>query len=702
MTTGGAAPLRFAADPATRAEAASLGAFRDPASVAVIGASNNQLKWGYWLARGALAGADRRAVYLVNRSAETVGGAPAFARLSDLPEVPELLVLCVPPRSIEGVVVEALQLGVKAFLGITAGTPDEARIAALIRAAGARLLGPNSLGLYDGSTKLQLAWGHFIPGPLAIISQSGQLGSEIANLGARCGLGVSRFISVGNQLDVTAGELLEDLIDHDATRIVALYLESFANGRQLVNILRALAETGKQTLLLTTGASEGSQRLARSHTGSITSALDTVDAACRAAGAIRVATPTELVHLAHYLSTAPRPMGRRIAVISDSGGQGGIAADEASARGLTTPVLSAQLQSTLAAVLPTGASVSNPVDLAGAGEANLSVYAELSQRILESGEVDAVVLSGYLGRYGEDTPTAEPAELRVIDRLGAIARGSRVPVVVHSMSEGSRAVGRMREHGIPAFTGIEFAMTAFAQASRLAEWPGRTIEDIDAESTVPEPGYWAARRFLTGIGVPLPAGVLIRSRAELDQASAALAFPVVLKAGWLEHKSEHDAVRLHLGSSRELAAVYDDMLARLGAGEYVVEEQDKRPNTVEMLVGGRLDPDFGPVIAVGAGGTEAELHRDVCVELAPVDRPTAVDMIRRLACFPLLNGWRGRPATDIDALAAIVVAVSEAIAAHTGLSEIEVNPVRVASDGALAVDALILPAAADPDSRRKP
>ncbi len=668
----------------------SLGSFRDPGSVAIVGASDDQAKWGYWLARGALGGGHRRTVHLVNASSSSIQGQAAFANLSALPEVPELVVLCIPPRFVEGVVAEALDLGVKAFLGITAGVLDEQRLGDTIRAAGARIVGPNSLGLYDASSELQLAWGNFHPGSLAIVSQSGQLGSEIAILGARAGLGVSRFVSVGNQLDVNATELLEDLIDHEATQIVALYLESFTDGAQLVRTLRRLAEAGKPTVVLTTGASEGSRRLARSHTGSLTSALDTVDAACRAAGAIRVSTPTELIAIARYLSVAPRPSGRRIAVVSDSGGQGGIAADVAAACGLTTPVFSAALQAVVAARLATGGSVSNPVDLAGAGEADLHAYADLSRILLESGEVDAVVLSGYFGCYGEDTASLHDAELAVVDRLGDLVQTSHLPLVVHTMSAGSPAVARMRERGIAAFFDVESVMRALAHAAHLNAWPGRDVKVLDATAAVPAPGYWSARALLAELGVQVPRGSRVHSRDELPAAVGDLTPPLVLKAGWLEHKSEHAGIQLGLDSLAAVTAAHDDMTARLGEGEYVLEEQDRRADVVEVLVGGRQDPDFGPLVVVGAGGTEAELRRDVCVELAPVDCSTAMSMISRLACLPLLQGWRGRPAVDLTALASIVVAVSESIATHAHIEDLEINPIRVAPDGALAVDALIV------------
>jgi len=665
----------------------SLGSFRDPASVAVVGASDDPAKWGHWLARGARAGDHRRRVHLVNRSGADVLGEATYRSIAELPETPELVVVCVPPAAVRPLVEESLARGTRAFLTITAGVPDLDGLTALLDEYDALMVGPNSLGLYDAAAELQLAWGHFAPGPLAIVSQSGQLGSEIANLAARSGLGISRFVSIGNQTSVGARALLEDLVDDPATAVVALYLEGFADGVELVATLRALEDAGKPTIVLTTGASEGSQRLARSHTGSMTSALDVVDAACRASGAVRVATPSRLVELAQLLVAVPKPAGRRLAVISDSGGQGGIAADVAAAHGLHIPVLSDGLQARLAALLPVAAAVANPVDLAGAGEADMAVYADLCALLLDSGEVDAVVLSGYLGCYGEDNPATVEEEFAVVDRLGEIARGRHAPLVVHSMSADSAAVRRMREHGVPSYVAIEHALGALGAAATLRESPGRDLEASGEERALSGRGYWAARELLGGLGVAFPAGRVVRDR---DDLGGPLRFPVVLKAAWLEHKSEHRGVALNLASADELAAAYDEMHARLGDGEYVVEEQDARADVVEMLVGARHDRDFGPVVVVGVGGTEAELHRDVRIELAPVDHATARRMIDDLRCRPLLAGWRGRPAVDVDALAAAVVAASELIASSTTIAELEINPVRVAPAGALAVDALVI------------
>lgn len=648
-----------------------LGVFRDPASVAVVGASNDRAKWGCWLAAGALAGARRRRVGLVNRRGDVVCGHPAATSLSALAEVPELVALCVPAAQVPDVVEEGLALGVRGFLGITAGIAGEPTLAARIRAGGARLVGANSLGIVDTTTDLRLAWGEFEPGPMAVVSQSGQVGSELAILGARHGLGISRFVSVGNATDVTATELLADLAGHDATRLIALYLENFADGAALFDTLR---DVGKPTLLLTVGASAASSRLARSHTGSLTSSLDVVDAACRAAGVARVGTPGELIDVARALLVTTPPRGRRVAIVGDSGGQCAIAADAAHGLGLSVPALSDDAQRKLAAILPQGAAVSNPVDLAGAGEHDLSSYAATVETALS--DVDAAVLTGYFGRYVVDVPALTGQEARVAWRLGAAAQDK--PVLVHTMAPDDATARALWSVGVPVFGHIEQALRALRGLAAVGSVVERAAvpDDVPPVDVVPQ-GYWATRELLAGYGVRFPRG---------GRSADGLTGPFVLKAGWLAHKSEVGGVRVGLSTIDEALA---GMRAALGPGEYVIEEQDTRPDVVEMLVGARRDPDFGPLIVVGAGGTETELHRDLAMELAPVTVGTAKDMLARLRCAPLLRGWRGRPAVDIDALAELVRTVSVLIAVSPAISELELNPVRVGPDGPVAVDALI-------------
>lgn len=678
--------------------ATTLRVFSAPASVAVVGASGDPAKWGYWLASGALQGADRRDVHLVNRRAEQVLGHPCVPSLADLPAAPELVALCVPADAVAAVVAEGLDLGVRGFLGITAGIPDEAGLAAEIRARGARLVGANSLGIYDAESRLQLVWGNLTAGPLAVVSQSGQLATEIAAIGARHGLGISRFVSIGNQSDVTAPELLADLAGHDATRVVAVYLESFTDGEALFDTLATLRAAGKPTVLLTVGASAASARLARSHTGSLTSSMDIVDAVCRATGVLRVNTPAEVIDAARAALHAPLPAGRRVAIVGDSGGQSAIAADMASGKGLTVPQLSESATAALAAALPPGAGCNNPVDLAGAGERDLDNYPALVEQVLTPDDVDAVVLTGYFGCYGTDAPGRADHEIEVARRLGAVAARIGKPVLVHTMGPDTEAAKTLWDSGVPAFGTIESAVGALAGLARLGQpRPDAPATTIDAGADDLAPGYWWARALLTSIGIDFPGARLVRDHRDLDAAASELTFPVVLKAGWLEHKSEAGGVVVGIADRDHLVAAFADMYGRLGDGDYVVEQQDARRHVVEMLVGARRDPDLGPVVVVGAGGTETEVHQDVRLERAPVSEATAAAMIAGLRSAPLLAGWRGRPPVDAAGLAALVSRVSQLVAARPDIAEIELNPVRVGTDAALPVDALIVASQRDAD-----
>lgn len=667
-------------------------AFADPASVAVVGASDDRTKWGYWLAWGALSGQHRREVFLVNRRTDTVAAQPAVASLAELSSTPELVVIAVPADQVHDVVETALAQGSRNFLAVTGGVPDQAGLKAALDRAGARMIGPNSLGISRAETDLRLLWGDLPAGRLGVVTQSGQVGTEIALLGARRGLGVSGFYSVGNQLDLQAADVLESMVSDPETRTVALYLESFAGAPRLLAALGALREAGKHVLLLAGGASESSSRLARTHTGSLTTATDVVDAACRATGALRVSTPAELVGVAAYLDAAAPPRGRRLAVVSDSGGQGGIAADVAGTFGLATPELSGALQSEIRALLPTGAAVANPVDLSGAGEADLGVYARVAGLLSESGEVDAVLVSGYLGRYAEDSPDLLPAELAAVDRLADAA--GPVPVVVHTMSEGGAAPERMRATGLPVYGTVGSALAGLDGAIRLQEHPGRPPRPRPAGTGTavagaPEPGYWPARALLAERGVAFPRGGLVDPAAP-EAVVAGLAGPVVLKAGWIDHKTEHDAIRVGLCGADEVALAYKELRDRLGDGPYVVEEQDLRPDVVELLVGARRDREFGPTVTVGLGGVQTELWRDARMELAPVDAALVDQMLDTLTARALLAGWRGRPPVDRDAIAAVVIAVADLIVSSPDIAEIEINPLRVGPAGAIAVDALVV------------
>jgi len=672
----------------------ALGPLFDPASIAVVGASADRRKWGYWLARGALAGQDRRPVYLVNRGGGVIQGVRAWRSVEELPATPELIVVATPPAGVRHEVSCGLAVGARCFVVITTGVghpasvAEELALAELAVTRGARLLGPNCMGVVDASSGLQLCWGDVPAGPVGLVSQSGNLGLEIGRLLGRAGQGLSRLVSLGNQRDIDAAEVLESLIEHEPTRVIAAYVEDFRDGRRLMRAVGAARAAGKPVLLLTVGRSDASGRAARSHTGSMVSGLDVVDAAAAAAGALRLDTAGQLVDTAVALLAPARSRGRRVAVVADGGGQGAIAADTLAAAGLVVPPLRAGTVARLHELLPPAAGVSNPVDLAGAGEADITSYVAVARTLLADPDADAVVLSGYFGDYAASTPELAAAETAVASDLAAVSERSGRALVVHSMAaDGSPALAALRQGGVPVFERIEHAAAALAGAARWASLTPAELPGFTVARPAGDGGYQSSRELLASYGLTFPHARFVRDADGAAAAAEEIGYPVALKAMGLAHKTEAGGVALGLTGEQDLRSAFRVMVHRTQAASFAVEAMAACRDSVELIMGVRQDPSFGPVAMTGLGGTTAELLADTAIALAPLTAERARQLLESLRHAPLLHGWRGAPAVDLDAAARILAAVSLAGAQHPEFSELEVNPVLAHPGGAIALDA---------------
>ncbi|MFL5952879.1 MAG: acetate--CoA ligase family protein [Gaiellaceae bacterium] len=663
-----------------RAVSRTLDSLFAPRSVAVVGASRDPAKWGGLLARGALKGRHRRAVGLVNRNGGEILGSPSHRTIAELPQPPELVVACVPAPALEQTVEEALAVGARAIVGISAGLAEDAerRLGRRVREADAVLLGPNCLGVFDRDEELDLApWVDFPPGEIGLIAQSGNLSLELALLADRAGLGFSRFASLGNQADLEAAELVDSFARHEGTRLIALYVEDFRDGRAFA---RAAAGAGKPVVLLTVGGSDGAARAARSHTRALVSDLAVVDAACRAAGIVRVATPTELVDAAAVLLRGRRSAGRRIVVLGDGGGHGVVAADVASRAGLELPVLSPRLAADLAAVLPETATTQNPIDFAGGAERDIRSFERVVDLLLHSGETDALLVTGYFGGYGTDS------ERDVATAVASAATERGMPLVVHSLYPQSEAGRALAAGGGLVYGEIERAVSALETLARAGERaPGVPFVPDDAIAPVAE-GYFASRELVAEAGVPMVAAVAVESASEARAAAEQLGYPVVLKSLGADHKSDAGGVVLDIRDAQELEAAF----ARLPRGPCSVERMAAVDAGLELIVGVRRDPRFGPLLMVGLGGVHAEVFRDVAVALAPVEPAEAEGLLRSLQCAPLLTGARGRGPLDISAAAKAASALSYLAVRAPWLAELEVNPLRVTVDGVVGLDARLV------------
>jgi acetate---CoA ligase (ADP-forming) len=671
-----------------------------PRTVAVVGASDDPVKWGNWLGRGALRGERRRTVFLVNRRGGEVLGRPAYRSLGELPEPAELVVVAVPAAAVEPTVEEAIATGARAIVAITAGEADgdaggarDAALAARAREAGVALLGPNCLGVFDSTAELELVPNPLPAGRIGLISQSGNLALELGLLAEEAGLGFSRFVSLGNQADLEASDLIGDLARHDATDLVALYVEDFRDGRAFA---AAAAAAGKPVVLLTIEHSEAAARAVRSHTGALASDARAIDAACRAAGIERVRTPHELIHLAQAVLRGRSVRGRRVAVLADGGGHGGIAAAIAHDAGLELPRLSEGLVDRLREGLPPTAACANPVDLAGGGEQDLHSFDRSARLLLASGEVDALLITGYFGGYSDYVETMAREEGAVAEELADAADASDRPLFVQTMYPHSRAADALRRGGVPVYRSIERAVAVLARLARAA---ARPAGDIPALPPVADPiagtGYAEARDLLAAGGVRFAPARVVTSSDEAAAAADELGYPVVLKALGMLHKSDAGGVVLGLRDERALTRAVADLQQRLRPPRFSVERLAPVGDGVELLVGARWDRRFGPVVLVGLGGLYTEILTDVAVALAPVDAEGAERLLLSLRAAPLLQGARGRPRVDTAAAAEAIERLSHVAASHPEIAEIEVNPLLVTPNGALGLDARVVPAAAE-------
>jgi acyl-CoA synthetase (NDP forming) len=429
-----------------------------------------------------------------------------------------------------------------------------------------------------------------------------------------------------------------------------------------------------------------------------------VDAACVEAGIRRVDNPTQMADLLEGLLGERRMTGRRVAVLTDGGGHGAMAADALTMAGLDIPALQPGTRDLLRATLWASSTVANPVDLAGAGDRDPLSYARAVQALLDADEVDGVLMTGYFGGYSAEPGTLHDLELRAVEAIVASVRAQSKPLVVHTIYPGGPSAALLRSAGIPVHRDVDRAGAVLAglvaslagRPSKLVPGgrdlapPARVLPVRSNATPVTEPSYDAAKALFSAAGVAFPAARTVGSRQELRDALAVTGLPVVLKALGSVHKSDAGGVVLGLADETTVLTAYDDLVGRLDPPAVSVETMADLSAGVEVIVGCVRDRTFGPVVMVGLGGVLAEVLADTACALAPVAADRARELLLSLRGSALLVGARGRPPVDLDALASVVSAVSVVAAEHPELAELEVNPVLARPSGALGLDARVV------------
>lgn len=675
-----------------------LTALFNPSSIAIVGASNDPGKYGNWLGIRALAG--QRPAYLVNSRSTHVLGEAAYSSVVAVGAPVDLAIIAVPAFAFEAAVDDALAAGVQAIVGITASLgesgPEGRRLqetlAERVRAAGAVLLGPNCLGVLDHTTGLDATVNDFVPGSIALLSQSGNVALDLAQQLGAYGLGISRFASLGNQADLDTADLIEACVEHEGTSAIAVYSEGINDGRRFAAAAARAEAAGKPVVLLAAGRSQASARGAASHTGSMVTSHTVIQAACDAVGAEFVSSPREAAALLQALvkeSTTPR--GSRIAVFADGGGHASLASDALEEAGLRVEPFEADTHERIMTLLPDSGGTVNPIDTAGAGERDPSVFVRITEALINSSDVEATLLTGYLGGYGEYSADLAASEIAAAQDLAALVRRGGHRVIAQLMFDNSPAAQALRQGGIPVYRHVEEAAWVLRRlvdrGARVA--PGVPV--LPASDTPIEHGdYWSSRLTLAKVGVPFVRAARVVTEDELCDQARALTYPLVLKALGDEHKSDRGGVILSIRSEQELRSAWGDLQERLAPPAVSMEEMADLSDAVELIIGVRQDRAFGPVVLVGAGGVLTELLHDTQCALGPLSADDALAMLDRLRAAPLLKGYRGKPSVNVAAAADLIAELSQFAAAHPEIAEIECNPVAVTPHEAIALDARII------------
>lgn len=710
-------------DPARDPDPSTLEALFRPRSVAVVGASREPGSIGHAIVKNLIDSGFTGPVFPINPRARSVRGVPCYATIEEVPGELDLAVLVVPAPVVVPVLEQCGRKGVKAVVVISAGFREAggegvARELALRECAarhGIRIVGPNCMGVLvtDPEVRLNASFAHVAPheGSVAFASQSGALGEAILARSRDLGLGLSAFVSLGNKADVSGNDLLAWWGQDPRTKVILLYLESLGDPRAFARAARQATRSGKPILVVKSGRTAAGARASASHTGSLAGVDEATTTLLERCGVQRVTRVEGLFNLARAFSQQPVPRGPRVAIVSNAGGPGIMAADAATAYGLVMATFSPQTVAAMRAALPAEASTNNPVDTIATASAQ-TFGACVTAALVDPG-VDAV-LPIYVGPSVMDVRAVAREIVSSLERARAVGAGGKPLLTCFMGGRVAEAREVLLRASIPAYDFPEDAAQALGAMARFRAWLDRPEGSA--------PALREARARLRALAADLPrgwlpaeqafalleaAGLQVAPRAyaasaeEAGQAAARVAdaaggWPVVLKADHpdLLHKTELGAVRLGLADADAVTAAARDLERRLaqhgleaGRGRFLVQAQVQGGR--EVILGAHRDPAVGPVLLVGLGGIHAEVLRDVSLGVTPLTDRDAEDMLDGLRGAKLLTGYRGAAPVDRAALVDALLRLSALAEEVPALAELDVNPLLALERGAVVVDARV-------------
>ncbi|AWB34413.1 acetate--CoA ligase family protein [Orrella marina] len=703
-----------------------LHAFLAPDSIAIIGASADPTKRGYKAMVGLIKGHYTGRVYPINPKVDEILGVKAYSSLGEVPGSVDLAVICTPAATIPGILTECAKIGVKGAVILAAGFREtgaqgaalEEEVLRAARAGGVRIIGPNTSGMFNLHKHVNLLdLRDTKAGDIGFISQSGNMLLALV-LEAQYNdyVGFSTYVGPGNQTDIGFDDYLRYLGEDEHTRVAALYVEGFSDGQKFLQAARDITPV-KPVVVYKSGATEMGKKAASSHTGALAGSYEMTVDLLRQVGVTVVRQSDQILPVAEGLALMRQSAGKRVAVISDGGGQATIASDRLSDAGLSLAELSEHTRQRLSEILFDQASLVNPVDVAGTSDADPEVLARCLEIVSQDENVDALFLVGMFGGY--HTRFAESllgAEMRAAQAMVDLAGACHKPLVVYSLYAPIKPppLRSMHEAGLPVYASIEQGVKVLqALAERglyLQDQDGQPVEDAvrpdDAVKAMFEQTRqdnrdlfeYEAKSVLRTHGVGVAPEVVVRSSEQLESVARQfgnqpLAMKIVSKD--ILHKSDAGGVRLNLTGMADLLEAYEDIMARCRAYSPdadlhgVLVTPMVRKGT-EVIVGMVRDPIFGPVLMFGLGGIFVEVLEDVAFRAIPLSRTDARMMVSQIRGRKILDGVRGEPGVDREALVDLLLKVSSIVAAYPQIRELDLNPVIAYPDGYAVVDARII------------
>lgn len=658
----------------------------------VVAGSMAEGKLGYELVKQLVEGGASK-VYACNPKAQSAFGVPAFETVSRIEDSIDLAVIASPAPTVVGILRECGEAGIRAAVIISSGFSEvgnhsgEAEIMQVARQFSIRVVGPNCAGIVNTTHNLFATLETRPPaGKMAFISQSGALGGAVLSWAEEQGVGISKFVSYGNRADLDEIELLPFLAEDAETDVVALYIESVSDGRAFRQAVSNLTRK-KPLVVIKSGRSKSGQRAALSHTGSMAGSDAIYDSVLAESGAVRVSSVEEMFDLCKGFICLPRPKGNKIAIVTNSGGPGILTADQAERAGLEVGEINQELNKHLKGFLPANCSLNNPIDLTVQGTGDQ--YQGVLTSVLA--EFDSAVAINVATPYLDSFSLAQG----IVSAAQSICK----PVAANFMAGAvvRKSIEFLESNGIPNFPSGERAAVVLARMAWYAEQPDKPLD----YPSLPEPTGEAphatgnivlepeAMEWLRRNHFPVPPFRFTTTLDEAIQGCQEIGYPVVMKVVSPEilHKSDFGGVVLNIQNKASAEYAYAKLVQiakdKSFSGVIIYPMVEK---IQEIILGISIDPQFGPVILLGTGGIYTEIIRDVSLHLAPVTNQTAYNMIMELKSLPLLQGARGQPGGDLDALAELITKVSNLPFLFPQISELDINPVFLLSHGVLVGD----------------